>query len=80
MSTKDILPIGTTVRVHSDVGGSGEFQVIDLHLHKRRGELLYALGHITPRRGLLRRWSKVTKAHHWVSRSRMEVIKPAGES
>lgn len=74
MTGSDVLPIGTNVRVHSELEETGVCQVIDMRLDKQRGELLYILGHITPRRGILRRWPKKTKLHHWANRNQLEVI------
>ena len=68
------IPVGTTVYVDSNLAEGTICQVIGHDVDEHTGEVLYKLGHITERTGLLRRWPRKTSLDHWVSRSRLEVM------
>ena len=70
----DVIPVGSTVRVRSGLGGVPICQVIDVRVNKRLGQVLYALGHITPRRGLLSWLPKKQPLYHLVRRDYLELL------
>jgi len=70
----DVIPVGSTVRVRSGLGDVPICQVIDVQVNKRLGQVLYALGHITPRRGVLSRWPKKQPLYHLVRRDYLELL------
>lgn len=74
MSVPDLIPVGTRVRVRGALAPAYVCQVIDIHVDKRRGEVLYALGEFVARGGLLKRWPKKRSWHHWVGPGVLEVV------
>jgi len=70
----DLIPVGQSVRVHSRLSDIDTCQVIDIHVDKTTGQVLYALGHFVDRQGFLSRWPKKVPLHHLVRGEFLEVI------
>lgn len=81
MTEFDVIPLGTTVCLNSDLSSSSDMcQVIGIHVNKRTGQVLYELGHITQRRWPLRFWPKKHKMHHMVRGHLLDVLPHHGSA
>ncbi|MDN5655798.1 MAG: hypothetical protein L0G46_12050 [Kocuria sp.] len=77
-ATTPHLPIGTLVRLRSDLGHDGRICII-IGTTSGPGEPLYKLGEVVGRRGPLHRWPKVRRLDHHVSSRIIEVLQaPTG--
>lgn len=70
----DLIPVGSTVRVKSEISDVEICQVIDIRVRKYTGEVFYLLGHIIPRDGWLSWWPKKISLDHLVRGDYLEVL------
>ena len=70
----DIFPVGSTVRLNSALSKVEICQIIGIRLDKRRGEVFYVLGYVTPRRWPLSWLPKKESLDHMVRGDSLELI------